>query len=308
MMSLFLLRYAEIGLKSDRVRRRFINRLKEDIENNLMGSNIDHIVEEERGRLFVETSDPDAAAAVLKMINGIHSFSPVEPCLSSWDGIMECLKKVGRESISENMSFGLKVKRVGKHPYSSQDIAVNGGSAVLSHLPEGVNPVDLGDPDVWFEVEIRSDRAYVFTSRIRGKGGMPSSTQGRSILYLPGIGDKDRMERDRINLRVRISRLLMERRGVKVIPCCWREDLDMWTDLMADPHGERPFYIKGEGLESALMSALKKLDVRAVIYPISIDEIPTYPLLHDKGESVAAFFPTAAMDDEELGAWLDLFG
>ncbi len=308
MMSLFLLRYAEIGLKSDRVRRRFINRLKEDIENNLMGRSIDHIVEEERGRLFVETSDPDATAEVLKRINGIHSFSPVEPCPSSWDGIMECLKKVGRESISENMSFGLKVKRVGKHPYSSQDIAINGGSAVLSHLPEGVNSVDLRDPDIWFEVEIRSDRAYVFTTRVRGKGGMPSSTQGRSILYLPGIGDKDEMERDRINLRVRISRLLMERRGVKVIPCCWREDLDMWTDLMAGPHGERPFYIEGEGLESALMSALEKLDARAVVYPITMDEIPSYPLIHDKGESVAVFFPTAAMDDEELGAWSDLFG
>ncbi len=307
-MSLFLLRYAEIGLKSDRVRRRFINRLKEDIENNLMDRSIDHIVEEERGRLFVETSDQDGTAEVLRRINGIHSFSPVEPCGSSRDEIMECLKKVGRENISEKMSFGLKVKRVGKHPYSSQDIAINGGSAVLSHLPEGENSVDLGDPDVWFEVEIRSDRAYIFTSRIRGKGGMPSSTQGRSILYLPVLVDKDKMERERINLRVRISRLLMERRGVKVIPCCWREDLEVWKDLMDDPHGERPFFIEGEGLESALLSAMRKLDARAVVYPISMDEIPSYPLLHDRGEPVAAFFPTAAMDEDEMEAWLALLG
>ncbi len=307
-MSLFLIRYAEIGLKSDRVRRRFINRLKEDMENNLMENNVDHIVEEERGRVFVETSDPDATTAVLRTINGIHSFSLVEPCSSSWDGIMECLKKVGEENISENMTFGLKVKRVGKHPYSSQDIAINGGSAVLSHLPEGVNSVDLRDPDVWFEVEIRSKMAYIFTTRIRGKGGMPSSTQGRSILYLPGVGDMDEMERERINLRVRISRLLMERRGVKVIPCCWKGDLDLWIDLMADTHGERPFYIEGEDLESALMATLIKLDARAVIYPIPLDGISSYPLLHDKGESVAAFFPTAALDDNELETWSGFFG
>ena len=56
------------------------------------------------------------------------------------------------------------------------------------------------------------------------------------------------------------------------------------------------------------MSTLMKLDAQAVIYPISLDEIPSYPLLHDKGESVAAFFPTAAMDDGELETWSGFFG
>ena len=160
-MVLYLIRFAELGLKSERVRRRFLQSFLKDIERRLTSAGVDHIIERERGRIFIDSSRPRETVEVLKRIPGIQSFSPVEGCSSDWDSLMEKLREIGSRTIKPGMSYGLKVRRSGNSEYTSQDVAVEGGGAVVSHLKEGENRVDLGNPDILRgEMAALSRKAY----------------------------------------------------------------------------------------------------------------------------------------------------
>jgi tRNA uracil 4-sulfurtransferase len=287
-MTLILVRYAEVGLKSERVRKRFIARLVKDMSNRLARAGLDHLIEEERGRIFVDCSDPEAAANILKRVNGVHSFSFVKECGSSKEEIMGCLSEYGKERIEPGMSYGLKVKRTGSHPYTSRDIAVEGGGAVVSHLPEGLNKVDLRHPDIWIEVEIRENRSYLFTDRIPGPGGMPSGTQGRLLLYLPGGPDAE------VRDRARLSLWMMSRRGCTVVPVT--EDPGPWEGT---PGLERPFLLK----EGSISKAASALRAQGVAYPYDLLDI-LQKEGHPKNVPLAEFYPTAGLTPDEVKNWL----
>jgi adenylyl- and sulfurtransferase ThiI len=292
-------------LKSERVRRRFLGSLLRDIENRLTDAGVDHIIETERGRIFVDTSKPDETENVLRSVPGIQSFSPVEDCSSEWDSLMEKLREVGRRTISPGMSYGLKVRRNGNTNYTSQDVAVEGGGAVVSHLREGENHVDLGNPDIWIEVEVRRDRAYVFTKRIQGIGGMPAETQGKSILFLPPV--EEGSDDSRLTARAALSKILIERRGSRVIPATVRGHETKWRSRLSS-YGikvdQDPFVLEDGGLRESLISAVAKIGAKVVVYPVDLDGITGLPVVHDGDYPAAVLYPTAAFDDDEVLVWL----
>ncbi|MGA1821161.1 MAG: THUMP domain-containing protein [Thermoplasmatota archaeon] len=302
---LYLIRFAELGLKSEKVRRRFVQSLLRDIEDRLAAAGVEHFIERERGRIYVEASNPEGTVEVLRRIPGIQSFSPVDACSSDRKDLMDKLSEVGRERIRSGMSYGLKVRRRGNTPYTSQEIAVEGGGAVVSHLREGENRVDLKNPDIWIEVEIRRDRAYVFTERIPGIGGMPSATQGKAVLYLPPAdGDA---EDDGLTARAALSWIFLERRGTRVIPAslsghekAWRGRLES-TGIKMD---QDPFILEEGDLKESLISAASKIGARVVAFPVDFEGISELPVVHDGGFPAAVFYPTAAMDDGEVRIWL----
>ncbi|MGA1848580.1 MAG: THUMP domain-containing protein [Thermoplasmatota archaeon] len=304
-MALILVRFSELGLKSERVRSRFLSRLADDIQDSLLEAGIEHIMEVKRSRIFIETGDPESAGAVLKYIPGVYSFSIVQAASSEKDRLMEALSAYGAERIREGMTYGLKVRRSGDHPYTSQQIAVEGGGAVISHLEESKVKVDLKKPDVWIEVEIRDSRAYIFDSRIRGMGGMPASSQGRTIMFMPplprGMNGSGLVE------RVELSFTLMRRRGCRVIPVCLSGDGESWAHALEGSSvrlKKGPFILDEGQLGPGLIAAASKLKAWGVIFPQSSDGLDQLPVLHSTGAPLAQFYPTASMDEVEVRDWL----
>ncbi len=305
MMALILVRFSELGLKSERVRSRFLSRLADDIQESLLEAGIEHIMEVKRSRIFIETGDPEGAGDVLKHIPGVYSFSVVEAASSEKGKLMEALSTFGAERIREGMTYGLKVRRSGNHPYTSQQIAVEGGGAVISHLEESRVKVDLKNPDVWIEVEIRDSRAYIFDSRIRGMGGMPASSQGRTIMFMPPLSGS--MKGSGSVERVELSFTLMRRRGCKVIPVCLSGDTDSWIKALEGssvPLKKGPFILEEGQLGPSLISAASKLKAWGVIFPQASDGLDHIPVLHSTGAPLAQFYPTASMDRSEVKDWL----
>ena len=86
-MSVILARYAEIGLKSAPVRRRFENQLRENAVNMLMEDGVEAIVEKQGARLYVEAEDPERAVATLRRVFGIASVSVTETTSSKMEDI-----------------------------------------------------------------------------------------------------------------------------------------------------------------------------------------------------------------------------
>jgi len=77
------------------------------------------------------------------------------------------------------MSFAIRARRSGTHPYTSQDLGREAGSAVWTAVP-GLR-VDLTNPEREIFIEVRENKAYIFHETLSGPGGLPLGTQGRAV-------------------------------------------------------------------------------------------------------------------------------
>lgn len=272
-MAILLIRYAEIGLKSAPVRRRFENQLKDNILTMLMEDGVEALVTKRGARYYVEATDPDAAVRSVRKVFGVASISVAEVCSSRMEDMCAVAAEYSKGRISAGQSFAVKARREGSQGYSSMDVGREVGSAIfLANEDIGVE-VDLTDPDVVFYVEVRDNQAYIFQDYIRCHAGLPVGSQGKVIAH---VGDD----------RGLVSAWLMMKRGCRVL---LRGDeylpiLRQYDPIMrAVGHdgGRNVFgYVLGTALE----------DVGTV--DVSAYDLPVY-------------FPTMGMTDDEVAALAD---
>lgn len=178
--SAVLLRYGEIGIKSKQTRRRMTDLLVRQIEIALEEHGIPFSsIDRQYGRLFVESSEPLRAAEICARLFGIVSTSPVVITSSDLDTILAVGERVALEEFRPHKTFKVGARRVGAHDYTSQELRERLGERLFEG-PMNL-PVDLHSPDQEIYVEVRHDRAYIFTKVIEGVGGMPTGTQGKVV-------------------------------------------------------------------------------------------------------------------------------
>lgn len=187
MFKVFLIKYAEIGLKGNN-RYLFENALRDRVAEVLAPLG-EFIVSKEQGRIFVECPDGydyEETVEAIQKVFGISSFSPVVVIDNSeW---VDLEKGVGDyvEAMYPERDFTFKVmaKRADKnYPMTSPEICSEMGAYLLKRFPELT--VDVHKPDVRVTVEVRS-RSYVYSIVIPGLGGMPVGTNGKAMLLLSG--------------------------------------------------------------------------------------------------------------------------
>jgi len=179
MFDVIIIRYGEIGLKSESVRRRFEDKL---IRNIILAfrkeSIIDVRIKKERGRIFLRSKNMEKAKNVLKRIFGIVSISPAVETIADIEDIKEKALELIEKRINGIKTFAVRSTRVGKHDFTSQDIAIEVGR----EIKEKFNlRVDLDDPDLELYIEVRDDKAYLFFEKIRGPAGLPLGSQGKVL-------------------------------------------------------------------------------------------------------------------------------
>lgn len=170
----------EIATKSRRTRARFQHRLVENLEDALASAGVEARIEEQWSRIFVEADD-ERLFEVLPRVFGLSSFSPVE---AETEASLEAIVEAGRRRFHERVkghTFAVRARRSGEHGFRSIDVQRELGTA----LNPGAE-VDLDDPEVEVRVEVRDDRAYLFSERRRGAGGLPAGVQGRALCLLSG--------------------------------------------------------------------------------------------------------------------------
>jgi len=201
-----LVRYGEIGLKSDRVRSRYERVLVGNIKAVLQLHEKEYSkVRRDWGRIFVHSSD-ESIADVVANVFGVVSTSPVvstEPGLSA---IAQLAADVGETIIGRDASFAIRPHKAGTHPFSSEDIGRVCGAAVAERLKDRHISVNLTSPDHEIFVEVRQDRAYVYHKIVKGVGGLPLGTQGKMVALISGGIDSS------------VAAWLMMRRGCEIIP------------------------------------------------------------------------------------------
>ena len=275
-MAIILIRYAEIGLKSTPVRKRFENALKDNILNMLMQDGVEAIVTNKGARFYVEATDIDAAARSLRKVFGIASMSIAEVCSSKMEDMCAVAAEYSKSRLTEGQSFAVKARREGSQGYTSLDMGREIGSAIfLANEDKGVK-VDLTDPDVVFFVEARDNRAYIFLDYIRCHAGLPVGTQGKIVARMDGSD------------RSIVSAWLMMKRGCRVL-------------------------VQGDGDYSALKQYdvfireydPKKDDPKKILGFVSGADLEDIENIDVTEHDVPVFFPTIGMTDEEVSETIE---
>lgn len=178
---LIIIRYGEIALKGKETRKRFENTLVSNIKNALNTENLPSKIIKEWGRIYVSTTQINKCKNVLQKIFGIISISPALQTSNEMGSISKLAVDISKEELNKGKSFAIRVTRTGKHKFTSQDVAIKIGNEIVKATKASVN---LTKPDFELFIEIRNDKAFLFTEKIRGTGGMPIGTQGRSLALM----------------------------------------------------------------------------------------------------------------------------
>ncbi len=193
----WLVRYSEIFLKSDPVRRQW----ERVLIKNILQVMPDVKVRSERGRIWLTG---DVQPDLLKNVFGIVSFSEVEHVPhgeSLEDALIGYCRAHGIETAK---TFALRIKRVGKHGFSSNDKAIELGDSVRKAFPH--LKVNLAAPDVEIHVEIRQDECYLYDTVTKAVGGLPVGVEGTLVALVSGGIDSP------------VAAWMMMKRGCRIVP------------------------------------------------------------------------------------------
>jgi thiamine biosynthesis protein ThiI len=168
------------------VRLRFERTLMRNIEDLFIHESEECLVERQWGRILLFAKDDREAGRILGRVFGITSFSPANECGSDAEEISKVVAERSLDVLKPGQSFAIRARRTGSHPYSSQSLAAQVGSAVMKANAGRKIRVDLSNPDVEFFVEVRQKKAYNFLEKFPGPGGLPMGTQGRVVALLDG--------------------------------------------------------------------------------------------------------------------------
>ena len=281
---LYLVRYGEIGLKSSQVRRRLRDRLMTNIQDAFLNEGAECITSAEEGRVFVRSNNEEVASKILSRTFGVVSVSPVRECSSAMEDVVGSVLDYFKDDLTRGVKFAVRARRSGSHPYTSQDLAVEIGSAVLARF-DGLK-VDLSEPDVEIFVEVREKDGYLYKSVIPGPGGFPLGSQGKVL----GLVE---------NVRDAVSCWLMMKRGCKV-HFAFRDDNELIAVLEGWDPKPRSHEIHDE---NELEDLAGKLRAEGMVFGSGIDD-----LKFKKNEHLAMFYPVIGLTFDEISALADRIG
>ncbi|MEM2875078.1 MAG: THUMP domain-containing protein [Candidatus Hadarchaeales archaeon] len=268
-MRTIIVRYGELALKSEPVRRKFEGALLRSIRL-MLGRRFS--LSRERGRIFVECRMADKMARKIAMLPGVTSTSPAISTSAMLEDIVKTVVRVARKSLGHGKSFAIRATRVGQHPFTSMDVCKNAGRAVLEKFPK--TRVNLSSPDVVISVEVRGRQAYVYSETICGAGGLPTGTQGKVMALMKG------------KLRDAVAAYLMMKRGAVVVPLFVHRGTKSDKKIMKkvnkqvrrlqgmNPHLELSILKTGDdgNLAGAMERLARKLGIMALITGETIEE------------------------------------
>jgi len=272
----YLLRYGEIGIKSNNIRKHFENILIDNIERTFLSKDKEVITDKKGlGRIFAYTQNENSY--LFSRIFGIVSYSKVNELSAELEDMKNEAKKFARDI---NGTFAVRARRVGHHGYSSQDVEDEIGSVILEENPN--LRVDLDEPENEFHIEIRHSDAYIFTEIEEGPGGLPLSSQGKVAAYIEDKYDF-------------LATWLMMKRGAR--PYVTIGD-DMWADKLKK--WDANLKKIGAGNFEKILSKDHAKDIKAVVlgerlenYSIKKYETMTIrPLIGFTEERIKKFFET----------------
>lgn len=182
MNRVILIKYGELTTKGDN-RKMFVNTLHKNIEEKLKG--LDVFIYKDLSRMYIEFNEKDLDLILNKInkIFGIYAYTVAYKIESTEDSINKAILKILPDTIFK--TFKVETKRSDKtFPIQSIDMSKKIGSIILKNKMN--IKVDVHNPEVIFNIEIRRNETFIYFKNYMGIGGYPSGTQGKGLLMLSG--------------------------------------------------------------------------------------------------------------------------
>ena len=200
MQKIIMIKYGELTTKKENIGL-FLSALKKNVENTL--KNYDVKVIYDKGRMFVEPKNDDYDIIIDKIskVFGIHEIDVVYKVDKNYDLLKQELVKVVKKK--EFNTFKVETKRSDKNFFKdSMEISKELGGEILKNLDN--KTVDVRNPELLVNIEVRLDAFYIYFDKILGAGGYPVGTAGKGLLMLSGGIDSP------------VAGYLTNKRGVKL--------------------------------------------------------------------------------------------
>ena len=132
-----------------------------------------------------EDFDFEEALSRISRIFGIAGFSRACVCEKNIEDILSKAVEYLKGDLENIKTFKVEAKRADKHfPLTSPEICRELGGTLLSAYPH--LRVDVHNPDLVVNVEIRDYAAYVRGEQLTGAGGLPVGTAGTASILISG--------------------------------------------------------------------------------------------------------------------------
>jgi thiamine biosynthesis protein ThiI len=129
--------------------------------------------------------DIDGLFQNIQTVFGIVAISRCAVCEKSMEAIERTVKSYVPQFLVGKKTFKVVAKRSDKKfVLDSMEIAREVGGYVLSTV-RGIK-VDVKNPEIVVQVEIREHNAFIHAGQFKGAGGMPVGTNGKALLLLSG--------------------------------------------------------------------------------------------------------------------------
>lgn len=149
--------------------------------------------------------DMDAAFEAVQKVFGVVKISRAAACEKDKDAIARLAIDYLREDMLRAKSFKVESKRSDKSfPMTSIQLSQYVGGELAEAYPNC--RVDVHDPELVVNLEIRDLAAYVHAQPVNGAGGMPVGSNGVAVTLLSGGIDSP------------VSTYMIAKRGVRLIP------------------------------------------------------------------------------------------
>ena len=132
-----------------------------------------------------DMADLDGMFDAASKVFGIVGISRCAVCEKDMTAIEATVRDYIPQFLIGKKTFKVESKRSDKRfPLGSIEISREIGGVVLSAVPN--IKVDVHNPEIVVQVEIREHYAYIHAGQFKGAGGMPVGTNGKALLLLSG--------------------------------------------------------------------------------------------------------------------------
>ncbi|MFE8697025.1 tRNA uracil 4-sulfurtransferase ThiI [Cytobacillus sp. FJAT-53684] len=180
-----LIRFGELSTKG-RNRKAFIYKLRRNIKRVLR--DFEQIkIEVNRERMFILLNGENGFEIVelLKSVFGIQSFSPAIKTDKEIENMKDAALDLFKKIYQEGNTFKITTKRSDKRYFlDTNGVNQTFGAHLLKNIP-GLK-VDVKNPDINLQIEIRDEAVYFSCENILGAGGLPVGSGGKGMLMLSG--------------------------------------------------------------------------------------------------------------------------
>jgi len=187
MYDIILVRYGEMTLKKKNYRQ-FLKKINDNIKNKCSEfSKLKYFNTDYRFYIYLNGENYLDVLEKLDTVVGLHSYSLCKEVPSNYDDIAsEAIKMIKKEvSDGSNYTFKVETNRGDKRfPATSTEISREVAKRVL---PKIANlRVDVHNPDIVLNIDLRCEGTYIFVKSIKGLGGYPSGVAGKGLLMMSG--------------------------------------------------------------------------------------------------------------------------